>query len=77
MPAGFDSVVYIPEGLRHLIAEVGVAQVVVGTDYPFDMGAYDVHGLIETVLGLSDEAREMILGGNAGRLLSLDRGAAR
>jgi aminocarboxymuconate-semialdehyde decarboxylase len=73
----FDSVVYTPEGLRHLVAEVGVTQIVVGTDYPFDMGAYDVHGLISMVPELTDEERKMILGGNAARLLGLDRSASR
>jgi aminocarboxymuconate-semialdehyde decarboxylase len=73
----FDTVVYTPEALRHLVAEVGVTQVVVGTDYPFDMGAYDVHGLISAVPGLCDEEREMILGRNAARLLGLDRAASK
>jgi len=27
--------VFTPEGLRHLIAEVGASQIVMGTDYPF------------------------------------------
>jgi aminocarboxymuconate-semialdehyde decarboxylase len=72
----FDSVVYTPEALRHLIAEVGVPQVVLGTDYPFDMGSYDVHGLISSVPGLSEEERAMILGGNAARLLGLDAAAS-
>src|SRR4029077_8799127 len=31
----YDSMVFTPEGLRHLIAEVGVSQIVMGTDYPF------------------------------------------
>jgi hypothetical protein len=31
----FDSMVFTSEGLRHLIAEVGVSQIVIGTDYPF------------------------------------------
>ena len=30
----YDSMVFTPEGLRHLIAEVGVSQIVMGTDYP-------------------------------------------
>jgi len=29
-----DSFVFTPEGLRHLIAEVGASQVVIGADYP-------------------------------------------
>jgi aminocarboxymuconate-semialdehyde decarboxylase len=67
----FDTIVYRPEQLRHLIAEVGAGQVVVGTDYPYDMAHYDLHGLLEAVPGLSDSDRAAILGGNAARLLDL------
>jgi|ERR1700722_768789 aminocarboxymuconate-semialdehyde decarboxylase len=67
----FDSLVYSPDALRHLINQVGASQVVVGTDYPFDMGAYDVHPLIAGVPGLSEEDKAAILGGNAVRLLGL------
>jgi aminocarboxymuconate-semialdehyde decarboxylase len=67
----FDSLVYTPEGLRHLIEEVGVTQIVAGSDYPFDMGAYEIHDLISSVPGLSKAERDLILGGNAVRLLGL------
>lgn len=70
----FDSLVYTPEGLRHLIAQVGATQVMVGTDYPFDMGSYDPQRLIEGVDGLSQQERDQILGGNAVRLLGIDAG---
>src|ERR1700751_2132764 len=30
----YDSMVFTPEGLRHLIVEVGASQIVLGTDYP-------------------------------------------
>ncbi len=73
----FDSIVYRPEQLRHLIAEVGASQVVVGTDYPYDMAHYDMHGLLDAVPGLSDEVRSAILGGNAARLLHLSPGNPR
>jgi aminocarboxymuconate-semialdehyde decarboxylase len=69
----FDSLVYEPDALRRLIDVVGASQVVVGTDYPFDMGHYDVHGLVGAVAGLSGEERDGILGGNACRLLNLRR----
>ena len=73
----FDSIVYRPEQLRHLIAEVGASQVMVGTDYPYDMAHYDMHGLLAAVPGLSEEQRAAILGGNAARLLDLSpRGGA-
>jgi aminocarboxymuconate-semialdehyde decarboxylase len=65
----FDTLVYTPQALAHLISQVGVSQVVVGTDYPFDMGAYDVHALVDAVPGLSEQERVAILGGNALRLL--------
>jgi len=70
----FDTLVYTPEALRHLIDQVGAGQVVLGTDYPFDMGAYDIHGLIEAVDGLTEEERAGILGGNALRLLGFGTG---
>jgi aminocarboxymuconate-semialdehyde decarboxylase len=65
----FDSVVYDELALRHLIERVGIGQVVVGTDYPFDMGHYAVHDLIEQVDGLGDSDKAAILGGNAASLI--------
>ena len=67
----FDTLVYTPESLRHLVGQVGATQLVIGTDYPFDMGAYDVHALLDAVPGLSEEDKASILGGNAIRLLGL------
>jgi predicted TIM-barrel fold metal-dependent hydrolase len=67
----FDSLVYTASGLGHLIDQVGSSQVVVGTDYPFDMGSYDVQGLVTDVPGLSEAERAAILGGNAARLIGL------
>jgi aminocarboxymuconate-semialdehyde decarboxylase len=68
----FDTLLYEPESLGRLIEQVGATQVVVGTDYPFDMGAYDIHGLVAGVRGLSEADRIAILGGNAARLLGLN-----
>jgi aminocarboxymuconate-semialdehyde decarboxylase len=67
----FDHLVYEPEALRHLIAEAGAGQVVVGTDYPFDMGHYDIHGLIEAMPGLSPADQKAILYKNAEKLLGI------
>lgn len=72
----FDSLVYTSEGLRHLIEQVGVKQVLLGTDYPFDMGSYDPQGQIAAVPGLSQQERDQILGGNAARLLGIDADVA-
>ncbi|TWO72929.1 amidohydrolase [Caenimonas sedimenti] len=65
----FDTVVYEPMAIRRLIDEVGITQLVTGTDYPFDMGSYDIAGLLAQVPGLDDAGRTAILGGNARRLL--------
>ncbi|MEY2874214.1 MAG: hypothetical protein RLZZ373_1585 [Pseudomonadota bacterium] len=65
----FDTVVHDAMALRHLVDRVGASQVVVGTDYPFDMGSYDVHALVDGTPGLSEAEREAILGGNAAALI--------
>ena len=56
--------------LRHLIAETGVGQVVIGTDYPFPWTSTEVDLVLSTP-GLSDDDRIAILGGTAARLLGL------
>jgi aminocarboxymuconate-semialdehyde decarboxylase len=67
----FDSVVYDGMALRHLIDRVGVSQVVVGTDYPFDMGDYAPHELVASLPSLSQAERGALLGGNALGLLGI------
>jgi aminocarboxymuconate-semialdehyde decarboxylase len=67
----FDTLVYEPQALRHLIDVVGVSQLVVGTDYPFDMGHEDPRGLVNATAGLNDTERAAILGGNALSLLGM------
>lgn len=68
----FDTVIYEPEHLRTLVSNVGVSQVVLGTDYPFDMGNYDVHRIVGDASGLSPSEIDQVLGGNARRLLNLN-----
>lgn len=68
----FDTLVYEPQGLQHLVDIVGASQLVVGSDYPFDMGHYDPHGLVIAASGLSEAQRKAILGGNALRLLGMN-----
>lgn len=67
----FDTVVHEPAVLRALIDRYGASQIVVGTDYPFDMGQYDIHGLLDRVPNLTGDEREAILGGNAVSLLGI------
>jgi aminocarboxymuconate-semialdehyde decarboxylase len=69
----FDTITFDPEMLRNLIDKFGAAQVLLGTDYPFDMGEEDPVGLINSVPRLPSAERERIMGGNAARLLKIRR----
>jgi aminocarboxymuconate-semialdehyde decarboxylase len=66
----FDTIVFTPEALRHLIAETGPNQIMVGTDYPFPWTSTEVDLVLNTP-GLTDEQRIAILGGTAARLLGI------
>ncbi|HEX6131749.1 MAG TPA: amidohydrolase family protein [Actinomycetota bacterium] len=68
----FDTMVFDPRDLGYLIERWGADHVLLGTDYPYDMGEDDPVGLVDKVEGLGDDERRMILGGNAARLLRLD-----
>ena len=65
----FDSLVFTSEALRHLVAQVGVSQVVLGTDAPIPWELHPVDHVMMTAMGDTDRAA--ILGGNAGRLFGL------
>jgi aminocarboxymuconate-semialdehyde decarboxylase len=67
----YDTLVYSPENLRHLIDQVGADRVVLGTDYPFPIASVDPVGDALAVTGLADAELEAILGGTAARLLRL------
>ena len=65
-----DSMVFTAEGLRHLIAETGVSQVMIGTDYPFPWSTTTVDHILKAP-GLSDADKRAILSENAARLLKI------
>lgn len=64
-----DTMVFSEEGLRHLVAEAGVGQVVYGTDVPFNWPV--TVDLVLNAAFLRDADKEAILGGNLVRLLRL------
>ncbi|MFJ3802539.1 amidohydrolase family protein [Streptomyces sp. NPDC090088] len=64
----FDSLVYTPAGLRALVDAVGGDRVLLGSDYPFDMGVLDPLDRLEAA-GLDTTDAVAIAGGNASRLL--------
>jgi aminocarboxymuconate-semialdehyde decarboxylase len=66
----FDALVFTPEALRHLVAEAGSGQIVMGTDYPFPWTQTSVDHILTTP-GLSDAERVAMLGGTAAKLLGI------
>lgn len=67
----FDSIVF-GDGLDYLVDRVGSDHIVLGTDYPYDMGEKNPVDRIARVAGISDEARAQMTGLTAARLLGLD-----
>jgi aminocarboxymuconate-semialdehyde decarboxylase len=64
-----DSMVFTPEGLRHLVAELGAGQVIFGTDIPFNWPTSV--DLILNATFLSNAEKEAILSGNLLKLLRI------
>ena len=66
----FDALVFTEEALRHLVAQVGASQIVLGTDHPIPWEEHPVdHVMATTTISLTQRAA--ILGGNAARLLNI------
>jgi aminocarboxymuconate-semialdehyde decarboxylase len=68
----FDTIVYTHHQLQYLVEQYGADHILMGTDYPADMGEIDPIGFVETAPGLDDAERRAILGRNAARLLNLE-----
>jgi aminocarboxymuconate-semialdehyde decarboxylase len=67
----YDSMVFTSEGLRHLVAEVGAGQIVMGTDYPFPWTKTAVDHILNAS-ELSSADRVAILGETAAKLLGIE-----
>ena len=65
-----DTMVFSQQGLRHLVAELGIGQIVYGTDVPFNWPV-TVDLVLEAPF-LDDAGKEAILSGNLKRLLRID-----
>jgi predicted TIM-barrel fold metal-dependent hydrolase len=66
----FDTLVFTPEALRHLVAQVGASQLSIGTDSPIPWEIYPVEHILKTP-DLSDADRAGMLGDNAAKLLKI------
>jgi aminocarboxymuconate-semialdehyde decarboxylase len=66
----FDSLVFTPEALRHLVAQVGASQIMLGSDYPYIWELHPVDHVFATKT-LSEKEQLAILGSNAAKLLGM------
>ena len=67
----FDSLVHSVPALNYLVETVGAPRVMMGSDYPFDMGDNNPVEPIASLPHLSDDHKEMIFGGNAAALFKI------
>ena len=66
----FDSLIFTSEALRHLAAEVGSSQIVIGTDHPIPWQSESVDHILNAP-GFSDDERRAMLGETAAKLLGI------
>ena len=69
----YDTMVFDQKQLEHLVNLWGADHMVIGTDYPYDMGYYKPVEFVNGTQSLTRAAKEAILGGNAAKLLGLKR----
>ncbi|WP_326781874.1 amidohydrolase [Streptomyces longwoodensis] len=67
----FDSLVHDPHVLRELVRVAGADRVLLGSDFPFDMGTEDPVGALRAA-GLPEADFHAVRGGNAADLLRKD-----
>ncbi len=66
----FDSLIFTPEAIRHLVAQVGSSQIVVGSDYPYPWEMAPVDHIFACT-SLNDEEKADILGRTAAKLFGM------
>ena len=67
-----DNMIFLPTALSWLAGEIGSDHIVIGSDYPFDIGPADPTEIIGQAPGLSDADRANILWNTAAYLLGLE-----
>ena len=71
----YDTILHHPEPLAYLVSMAGPGRVMLGSDYPFDMGMYDGVSVVKG-LPVGEDAIGQILSGTAQKLLVTKAGAA-
>jgi predicted TIM-barrel fold metal-dependent hydrolase len=67
----FDSLIFTPEALRHLVAQVGAGQVLLGSDYPYPWQLHPVDHIFAST-SLTDDEKADIIGRTAAKLFKFD-----
>ncbi len=73
----YDTITFDPGMLESLVSLYGARQVVLGSDYPYDMADDNPIRTIASAKGLDDAQRDLILGSNAARLFGLPKRRAK
>lgn len=66
-----DTITHNERSLRYVVDTVGADRVVLGSDYPADMGEPYPVDFVESCSSLSDDEKAAILGGNAAKLFGI------
>jgi aminocarboxymuconate-semialdehyde decarboxylase len=68
----FDIITHSQEALQYLVSLVGTDHVLLGTDYPYDMGNHQPVETISALTGLSQAEKKKLMRDNAIALFHLD-----
>jgi aminocarboxymuconate-semialdehyde decarboxylase len=69
----FDTIAFDAGILRQMVDRYGPEHLLLGTDYPYDMGVDDPVALIGKIPRLKASEKNLVMGGNAARLLKIKR----
>ncbi len=67
----FDTITHFAPALEYLISTVGADKVLMGTDYPYDMGDATPVMTVKSLKNVSEGDKAKILGGNSRRIFKL------
>ena len=66
-----DTVVFTPHQLEALLKVFGPDQILMGTDYPYDMAEADPIGHVRSLEGLDESIARKLIGGNSQKLFGI------
>jgi aminocarboxymuconate-semialdehyde decarboxylase len=67
----FDGLVFTPHQLDYLVSQYGADHIMMGTDYPFDMGEYFPIEHVASAPGFTEAQRTAVMGGTATKLFNI------